>query len=53
MTTYEIAADGARTYGLRNKDTKQIEHSQFLTIAEVRSFFKVNFAWDPTYRLVG
>jgi hypothetical protein len=51
MTTYEIVADSARTFALRNAETKQFEHGGFATKAMVRSFFELHFGWRPDYRL--
>lgn len=45
MTTYEIVADTARTFALRNKATGQFEHDGFPSKALVRSFFELHFGW--------
>ena len=45
MTVYRIVADSARTYGLRNETTGQIDHGGFADKATVREFFKLHFAW--------
>jgi hypothetical protein len=50
---YEITADTARTFALRNKDTGQFEHGGFPSKAMVRSFFELHFGWNPSYRLEG
>lgn len=51
MTTYRIVADTARTFGLRNEATGQIDHGGFASTAWVRSFFKLHFGWDVSFRL--
>ena len=53
MTHYRIIADTARTFGLRNEATGQIDHGSFSTITEVRSFYRAQFGFDPSYRLEG
>jgi hypothetical protein len=53
MTTYEIVADTSRTFGLRNKETGQIDHGHFATRTMIRSFFKLHFGWNSTFRLEG
>ena len=53
MTVYEIAADTASTFALRNKATGQFDHSGFPTKALIRSFFALHFGWNPSYRLEG
>lgn len=52
MTTYEIVADTARTFGLRNVATGQIDHGHFATRAMIRNFFAMHFGWRDDYRLV-
>jgi hypothetical protein len=51
MTIYEIVADTANTYGLRNKATGQFEHGHFPSMDMLRSFFKLHFGWNTSYRL--
>ena len=53
MTTYRIIADSARTFGLRNEATGQIDHGSFASQALVRSFFKLHFGWNASFRLEG
>ncbi len=53
MTTYRIIADTARTFGLRNEATGQIDHGSFSSQAWARSFFKLHFGWNTSYRLEG
>jgi hypothetical protein len=51
MTTYEITADTARTFALRNKATGQFEHGNFPSHTAVKSFFDLHFSWRTDYRL--
>lgn len=45
MTTYQIIADSARTFGRRNKATGQIDHGSFASRKMVVSFFERHFSW--------
>lgn len=53
MTTYEIVMDTARTFGLRNVETGQIDHGHFASRTMIRSFFNMHFGWNSQYRLRG
>jgi hypothetical protein len=51
MTTYQIVADTSRTYGLRNKDTGQIDQGGFVSIKMIREFWEMHFSWRPNCRI--
>lgn len=53
MTTYQIVSDTARTFGLRNKETGQIDHGLFATRKMIREFFNLHFGWNAAFRLEG
>jgi hypothetical protein len=52
MTAYEIVADTARTFALRNVETGQFDQTGFASRAAAVRTFNLHFGWDPNYRLI-
>lgn len=50
-TTYQIVADSARTFALRNKATGQFDHEGFPTKALIRKFWNLHFSWRAGFKL--
>ncbi len=53
MTTYQIVADTARTFALRNKATGQFEQSGFVSKQAARETFELHFAWRRADDILG